>query len=282
MKKISEEQIQQIKILREKGLSLNQIALQLSISRDSVTKYSQNITLSKRDKSIIKSKAATKRKYNLQILKNLDNISYYLLGAFMTDGHIIWSNNSYGAFLTSNDKEWLFIIGNLLCDTPSIINSKTSNASTLCLTNIEIAEWFITKGCTPSKSLTLQFPIVPQQYLVDFIRGCWDGDGCLCIYRAKDRKIPRIYSYISSASEEFVKQFQKALLTLDIKSTINKCKLCNSIIRGRPILAKHNLYRLHLSKENTIKLCKLIYQEDKICLNRKQNKAHQILSISIQ
>ena len=34
-------------------------------------------------------------------------------------------------------------------------------------------------GLTERKSLTMHFPDVPEEYLWDFIRGCWDGDGSI-------------------------------------------------------------------------------------------------------
>jgi hypothetical protein len=39
-------------------------------------------------------------------------------------------------------------------------------------------------GCTPNKSLTLEFPnkniFSNEKFITDFIRGYFDGDGCLC------------------------------------------------------------------------------------------------------
>lgn len=34
-------------------------------------------------------------------------------------------------------------------------------------------------GCTPKKSLTLQFPNIPEELVRHFIRGYFDGDGCI-------------------------------------------------------------------------------------------------------
>ena len=37
-------------------------------------------------------------------------------------------------------------------------------------------------GCTPRKSLTLQFPNISEKLEIPFIRGYFDGDGCLSYY----------------------------------------------------------------------------------------------------
>jgi len=44
-------------------------------------------------------------------------------------------------------------------------------------------------GLTPRKSLTIEFPKnVPNQYLSHFIRGYFDGDGCVAIMKGKGKK----------------------------------------------------------------------------------------------
>lgn len=42
-----------------------------------------------------------------------------------------------------------------------------------------------TLGCTPNKSLTLMFPsetVLTAELIPDFLRGYFDGDGCLTYY----------------------------------------------------------------------------------------------------
>jgi hypothetical protein len=54
-------------------------------------------------------------------------------------------------------------------------------------------------GGTERKSLTVEFPEVPQRYLHDFIRGYFDGDGC--IMRLKGN---RINSAFTCGSKQFL------------------------------------------------------------------------------
>lgn len=57
-------------------------------------------------------------------------------------------------------------------------------SSRICICNKKIAQDLINLGCTPRKSLTLKFPnceIVPNEYIKDFIRGYFDGDGCVYV-----------------------------------------------------------------------------------------------------
>ena len=60
-------------------------------------------------------------------------------------------------------------------------------------------------GLHPNKSLTIQFPTVPDHLVRHFIRGCWDGDGS--VYWA-DRHIAA--SFVSG-SHDFIVELERKL-----------------------------------------------------------------------
>lgn len=64
------------------------------------------------------------------------------------------------------------------------------------ITNKHLWEILNSYGCTPRKSLTLQFPekeVFNSPNLVrHFIRGYWDGDGCISYDKRKDSVVPRL------------------------------------------------------------------------------------------
>lgn len=74
------------------------------------------------------------------------------------------------------------------------IGSKTMYNDLLCL------------GVTPRKSLTILFPKIPTNYLSFFIRGYFDGDGCIFLKR---NKYPEVI--FTSGSPEFLKGLDKKL-----------------------------------------------------------------------
>lgn len=281
MKKIEQHIVNKIRELRNKNLSFEKISKILNLSRETVTKYAKDIILSKEQKYEMRSKSISSYSYDISTFFSYDEISYYILGAFITDGHINYNKKtySYSAVLTSKDFDWLNSINQYICPDKPIIKNKQFNAYLLHISNKKITEWFINNGCNPCKSLSIKFPDVPEKYLKDFIRGCFDGDGCLCIYNTKKDKKIKYYSYISSASEEFILTFKEKLKLLGIESTINKCKLCNGNINGRIIHAKNNLFRLHLNQYNSYKLAKIVYYNNCLSLSRKQCKAENIVSI---
>lgn len=215
-------------------------------------------------------------KYNVGAFTQQNELSYYLLGALMTDGSV--RKEGTRVAITSKDKDWMEDIRDLISPEKPITHRIDRGVYEFEINNIEICEWLIQQGCTPRKSLTLEFPSIPKKYLPDFIRGCWDGDGCLCLYKnAKGNLIPD--SYISSASKNFINDLSKELQLLSIEHSVGTVKLCNSIIDGRTITAKHNLSRLKLAKWGTYQLCKYMYYDGCFCLSRKKNKADDIISL---
>ena len=58
----------------------------------------------------------------------------------------------------------------------------SENRTLLAFSSKQIGESLISQGCVPKKSLILKYPkSVPELLSWHFIRGYFDGDGCLCI-----------------------------------------------------------------------------------------------------
>src|SRR5271166_106735 len=118
--------------------------------------------------------------YNYEVFTRSDDVSYYLLGAFITDGCMKQGNAS----ISSADKDWLISIRDLICkDLP--ITKEKSKCWRLNVRDFRIRGWLLQNGCVPRKSLVVQFPKIPTQYLPDFLRGCIDGDGSISHKRYK-------------------------------------------------------------------------------------------------
>lgn len=116
-------------------------------------------------------------------------------------------------------------------------------------------------GCTPQKSLTLKFPRIElfksKELIRHFIRGYWDGDGCLS-WHNKEHTYPEI-------------------------SVIGTDEMLYSIISYLPIEHKPTLRILHPDKQSITKCFALhgknaytiatyLYKDSIIYLQRKYNK----------
>lgn len=217
----------------------------------------------------------TKYTYNKEIFFDENELSYYLLGAFMTDGCIQRNGlNSWQSSLSSKDEDWLQNITNIICPELKICQGNKVKVIHIC--SKEIGEWFISKGCVPNKSLIIKYPNIPEQYSLDFLRGCFDGDGSLTLYKNKGKLSTR--SYFVSISYDFAKSIHEQLLKLGIKNSLNTVIKKPTKINNRIIKQKHPQYRVNLGNNSTCKLLQLIYYPDhKLSLPRKMNLAKTII-----
>lgn len=240
--------------------------------------------------------------YNPEAFTNEDDISWYLLGAFMSDGNVRIRKTDYISkkdgktrvhksspfSMSSNDLDWLEMIVDLICPGKAIYERKRkgrANKSYEVQFNCQIMfDWLISKGCTPRKSLTLKFPKVDHQYLPDFLRGQWDGDGSVAIYR-RPRKGEGIDTHrqgcLSSSSLPFVKSARRALKSLGIETFITKHLPDDDLMINDQIITTDNPnYRLELrSGEMVYRLCKLVYYTGcRIYLSRKLAVTQEIVS----
>lgn len=111
----------------------------------------------------------------------------------------------------------------------------------------------INLGCVPRKSLILQFPTdkqVPKYLLRHFVRGYFDGDGCVC-YNKRQASISfcGTFGFLSKLSQYFV----------DI-----------GMNERLPKFNKGECYQLHHSaKSDILKFYETVYKDSVVNLDRK-------------
>ena len=129
----------------------------------------------------------------------------YILGLLYADGWIE-NNHTFGIELLEHDKDILERIKSAMHSEQKLypriqkINNKLKYVFRVhrsCM-----VQDLICLGCTERKSLTLKFPnknIVPDELMSHFIRGYFDGDGCVS-YKKKYRKTINATIYIPIVS----------------------------------------------------------------------------------
>jgi hypothetical protein len=205
-----------------------------------------------------------------------DKTSYYLLGAYMTDGSLNTRKRNMYIDLSSADKDWLENIRHIICSEKPIYNSK-DNCYSFQFSDIDCMNWLNDYGCTPKKSLTLTInKPIPKEYQMDFIRGVIDGDGCMTQSPYVKKKAGKEYHYtkkviyICSASLKFLEQI-KSFIPDDINCVIANHGRKNCVIKGKPVIGNVDIYRLIFNDSNAVKLAKLLYyKEGLLSLKRKE------------
>ena len=107
-------------------------------------------------------------------------------------------------------------------------------------------------GCTPNKSLSLIFPIIPQDLVRHFIRGYFDGDGCISRYVHNTCITPHIE-------------------LLGTKQMLEQVLLYSGISAKYKHDKRHSeeTWSLEWSKQEGIDFINYLYQDCSIYLNRK-------------
>lgn len=186
----------------------------------------------------------------------------YFLGFLYSDGYICKTPYGYstGIALQKEDeyiiqafKQKLGITGNVSYYKNSAKISSPSKNLYLDLQNIGIQE--------DKSHKDFHTPNIDSKYINAFIRGYFDGDGCITIKSTG-------YSVVSICCNS-------KIFLEDIKAILEQ-----NNIKCRPICTEKrnkNLYVLYLSKrENQIKFCNYIYSNANLYLKRKYLKFMQI------
>jgi len=131
----------------------------------------------------------------------------YFLGLLYADGsniipkqkNKISSGRTIKLALQSIDKEILEIFSNeiegnipIKFEEKSLKNSNHKNIAYINICSNNISKDLIKLGCVPNKHKKLQFPpfkIVPQELMPHFIRGYFDGDGCIWDGKRKEMRV---------------------------------------------------------------------------------------------
>lgn len=223
--------------------------------------------------------------HNARAFTRNDATSFYLLGCIVSDG---WIQKDGKIGFCSADEIWIDALRQIMCPTISLwsrVNNKNYMLYRFAYKQPKVLKWLKKHGITTDKSYTLQFPKIPKKYILDFIRGCWDGDGCISmsVRRRPTKTKGIVYSIepvccISSGSKDFLIEMQKVLLSFGIKSSINNQKIdATRPIVGRIPKEVHTHYQLRINTREALKFAELIYMNDKLCLERKREKAKEIV-----
>lgn len=139
----------------------------------------------------------------------------YWLGFLYADGYVDEEGNTVRINLARIDKRHLEKFQQALKtkipikETIKHSNNKEYLGCYLSVTCKRMALDLVKAGCYQRKSLTLKFPnfdIVPEDLMRHFIRGYFDGDGCLTYSTSNEKTKRRRYTVKLVGTENFFKQ----------------------------------------------------------------------------
>ncbi len=190
---------------------------------------------------------------NEDFFKKWSSEMAYVLGFFTADGNMTKHKNG-GCYIefTSNDYEVLYKIKKIigLDNKISWRNRNSKIHYRIQMGSKVLYEDLISLGLTPNKSLTIKFPNISLVHLKHFIRGYFDGDGCVYFKQnwAKDRgKFRWVFQVrFTSGSKQFLEVFHSLLKDL---------KIC----KGGYLYHKNRGYELVFSHYDGLALFRFLY-----------------------
>lgn len=203
-------------------------------------------------------------KFNKDFFKKWSPEMAYVLRFLYADGNItdaVSSRSQYTSFYSSDRVILEKIKVALSSNHPiEIIPRKThihkngiyrsKNGFKLRIGSREIFQDLLKFGVIPNKSKVITFPDVPAKYLGSFIRGNFDGDGCVFLEKAKGITQPiiikRLSVIFSSGSYQFLAELARILKK---NLFIEREKVYNGI----------RSYQLRYFTNDSIKIFKLMY-----------------------
>ena len=180
----------------------------------------------------------------------------YVLGFMYADGCIYRSSRGHYIVATSTDEEIIINLKKWLDAEHSIIKTESSLPNrkirfTLRVGNKMLYNDLLKLGVYPNKSLTLRMPEIPTPFLHDFIRGLFDGDGCVSLFRSKGIGqgiiLRRLSIIFTSGSLDFVD---------DLLGILRK----NLSLRQEKIYRSHRSFQIRFNTSDSVILFKFIYK----------------------
>ena len=208
--------------------------------------------LSQQEKSKIQSQNARKYNINQDYFKTWSHNMAYVLGLWFADG-CIYGGRMFDITLHQKDKYILKQVAKELAYEGTLYDNVDKQAARLNFSCVVIYNDIITLGGCENKSKILTFPEIPKEYLPDFIRGYFDGNGCVMNLKGK-----RLNSAFTSGNKNFLDSLWNILKK-------------EAYIEGGSYDASSQ--SLRFGKRDTLRLGEYIYKNNpELFLLRKRNK----------
>ncbi|MBP7741409.1 MAG: hypothetical protein KA104_01830 [Candidatus Pacebacteria bacterium] len=218
------------------------------------------------------------RSLNQDFFKKWSSEMAYVLGFFAADGSML--RNGRGAHFiefTSTDRVLIEHVQRVV-GSGHLIKSRERGGRCKTAFRLQIGSknWFedLSKlGFTQHKSNELAFPEMPPEYFRDFVRGYFDGDGCVYFksHFAKDRNKERwvFQTLFTSGSRVFLEKLLSEVRVYGVQG-------------GRIATKSKSGYDLVFSWKDSLALYRLMYHTAKVAdlyLPRKREKLEKAIQV---
>lgn len=155
----------------------------------------------------------------------------YIIGLIATDGCLL--NDGRHIDFTSKDLSLVEIFRDYL-ELDNRITKKARGTEKekkyfrIQFGDVNFYKFLLSIGLTPHKSKTLNKLTIPEEYFIDFFRGCVDGDGSITAFIHPESKNKQLRMRLYSASKNFliwIKEVNKIYGVNGYMGTATRCNV---------------------------------------------------------
>jgi intein/homing endonuclease len=250
------------------GISITSLSKKHDIKGDIISTWLKRcgVTVRTRENKLL-------HKYDISYFNEIDTEKKaYFLGFIVADGC------NYKGLCIRIQTEDEYILQELLKDMKSTlkidrfepVKEHHKSTSRIRIKSKVISESLSKLGVVPRKSDKTYFPHIPENLYSHFIRGLFDGDGCISIDKKSKQKRIQFTGHIS-----LIERIQEILIK---ECSLNKTKIDITISKSGK-----KSYTIHYVGNNQIeRITNYLYDEATIYLTRKFNKCYKNSNIWIQ
>jgi len=179
----------------------------------------------------------------------------YFLGYLYADGYVC--DKLIQLQLHNKDIEILEYLNKELSPNTNMVLPIKNNGVRVNICSVKLSKDIQNLGCVKNKTFRLNFPTIEENFISHFIRGCFDGDGCITFNKnSSEFSLLGTESFCISCKEIFLKYIDNTI-TISIS------------LHGK----NKNIHRLRVCNQSSIiKILDWLYEDSHISLSRKLNK----------
>ena len=261
LKDLSDSEKSEIINQRKIGITEKEISKKFDIS---LRQYYKLLKLN----NIEQKSKVVRYKFNEDYFETIDTEDKaYFLGFIVADGSV--NSKSNVIQITQKEPDILYEFKRYIKYEGDLIKSKTRDVFDIKISSSKMKSDLLKLGISPNKTMSVNYPLIPENLQNHFMRGVFDGDGCISIHHDKRDNSNRGQVNICSGSFDFIKEYADNM--------VKYCGVKKNNIRQ----PKGTYYVIDWGGLSDVEsVYEFLYKESNIFLKRKKETYDKVMSIN--
>jgi hypothetical protein len=261
LKDLSDSEKSEIINQRKIGITEKEISKKFDIS---LRQYYNLLKLN----NIEQKSKVVKYNFNESYFENIDTEDKaYFLGFIVADGSVNSISNVIQ--ITQKEPDILYEFKRYIKYEGDLIKSKTRDVFDIKISSSKMKSDLLKLGISPNKTMSVNYPLIPENLQNHFMRGVFDGDGCISIHHDKRDNSDRGQVNICSGSFDFIEKY--------VDNMVKYCGVKKNNIRQ----PKGTYYVIDWGGLSDVEsVYEFLYKESNIFLKRKKETYDKVMSIN--